>query len=218
MVTIFQQAAAARNARPAAAVQATGRNPGEGLCLTNDLRRRGRVLLHQQLWLFGQDIRRPEGNALLERGFTRRRPSAGEIGGNAYTLRLDAGRSIVLWGFGVYHADPRLGGVFLPRFTFTPRLARSVEVPEGAWHPSQLPESRLPRTRGQWACARRLLIPALRWLAGYERWVLAARGPEYRRCCVAAWPKATIPAERVADEWADLAERCDAQLGAALLV
>lgn len=185
-------------------------------CISREARRRGRVLLHQQCWLWGQDIRRPEGNALLEYGFERRRPPEGEQGSNAYILRPTPDRCAVLWGFGFYWRDARVpcgcGGIFLPRFTFTPKLARAAGPPLATWLPGQLSDCRPPGTPRQWDRARRLLIPALRWVASYERWILERRGLVYRRECTAAGPKGStkfLPAEELAAAWDRLADCCE---------
>ena len=48
---------------------------------------------------------------------------------------------------------------------------------------------------------------ALRWIAAYERWVRGEVGIDYRHRCVAAFPFSTIPAERMAVTWSDIAWR-----------
>ena len=50
-----------------------------------------------------------------------------------------------------------------------------------------------------------LLSEALRLTAGYESWVLAAQGPDYRRQCLAGWDKVVAGAEAVPGHWLRLA-------------
>ncbi len=183
-------------------------------CIPTDVRRRGRILLNQQLWLWGQDIRRPEGNALIAYGFARSTPPEGQRGSNTYLLRLPDGASILLWAFGFFYQREELGGVFLPRFGFTPRLARCAAPPEGVWSATQLRDCCPPHGAQAWARAHRLFIPALRWVADYERWVLGARGADYRRSCVGSWQKEQVPAEGLDGAWDALAEACDAAMRA----
>jgi hypothetical protein len=63
-------------------------NQSTALILPRELMNRGRTLLHQQCWLWGQDIRRAEGNLLLEYGFERKRPPEGANACSQYSLQL----------------------------------------------------------------------------------------------------------------------------------
>ena len=54
-------------------------------------------LLSQQIWAWGQDVRRKQGNLLIEFGFERVKPPADvEIEDSVYTLRLTKNRTIIL--------------------------------------------------------------------------------------------------------------------------
>lgn len=178
-------------------------------CLPADVRRCGRVLLNQQLWLWGQDIRRPEGNALIEHGFTRLKPPDGVRGSNTYVLQLPCGARVFLWAFGFCYQRPGCGGIFMPRFSFTPRLARCDDLPAAVWSATQLGAYRPPRDSRQWARAWSHFIPALRWVADYERWIGGARSSEYRRVCIDSWRQTQVHAACLGAEWEALAERCD---------
>lgn len=59
------------------------------------------ILLDQQLWCFGCDIRRTAGNLLLEYGFERKRPPISQKGSSCYSLNWQ-GKQILLWGFGIF--------------------------------------------------------------------------------------------------------------------
>ncbi|MEM9657068.1 MAG: hypothetical protein AAF961_01795, partial [Planctomycetota bacterium] len=57
-------------------------------------------LLSQQVWCWGRDILRPEGNWLIEVGFERVEPPADRQDcSSVYALRLPLGRCVVLRGF-----------------------------------------------------------------------------------------------------------------------
>ena len=89
--------------------------------LPSSLQKRGKVLLNQQCWLWGQDVRRPEGNLLLERGFERLRPPEEAGGATQYTLFLTNDLRVRLWGFGMYFGGVQ--GVYVNRYEFVPRSA-----------------------------------------------------------------------------------------------
>gem|GEM_PF-4837990 len=76
---------------------------------------------------------RPEGNLPLEAGFHKRRPPEGETGSSCYTLALPDGERLTLWGFGLFYATPRQGGVYLNPYQFQPCwLPGSGFAPKGA--------------------------------------------------------------------------------------
>jgi hypothetical protein len=138
----------------------------------SEVRRRGTLLLNQQFWLWGQDIRRSDGNLLLEHGFVAERPVAGVRGSTRYQLALGGGRVVVLWGFGFFYGDPLVGELYLGRFRLSPRLGGS-EPPRGVWEPSRLPRFAPPRGGEAWRQAGDLLVPALAWIGRYEPTVVA---------------------------------------------
>jgi hypothetical protein len=164
----------------------------------------GRALLDQQLWCWGRDIVRPQGNVLLRYGFSRSRPPEGRFGSSAYTLRPDPRIRITLWGFGVFYGSAGSGGLFLKRRSFSPLLTPQPD-PGGAWSQADLPPVHSPASREECRTARRLLCGVLGWIAEYERWVRTELGPDHRRLCVAEWPKAALPADEMAEGWLKLA-------------
>jgi hypothetical protein len=183
-------------------------------CIPTELRRAGRVLLNQQCWLWGQDIRRPEGNAPIEYGFARTKPPEGQKGSNTYLLHRPDGVTVILWAFGFFYHQEGAGGIFIPRFAFAPRLARVDALPVGVWSATQLGYCRPPRDAREWACAADLFIPALRWVADYERWIRGARSLAYRDDCVGAWKQAQVAADCLAERWDALADACHAAMRA----
>ena len=173
------------------------------------LRHAGMVLLDQQMWYWGQDIRRPEGNALVRYGFTRWQPSAQWPSSSAYVLAPGPGRQVVLWGFGFFYGEASGGGVYLARFDFDPVWTSQFDLSAALWSPEQPPKfraRRIPTSSTAWA----VYSPALEWIADYEQWALETLGLDYRRRCAAGWHKKVIPPEEVPAVWRRLAEQCRA--------
>lgn len=170
--------------------------------------RHGAALLNQQFWLWGQDIRRPQGNLLLGHGFLKTRPPEGLRASTRYDLVLSDGAQVVLWGFGLFYADPDPAGgaLYLGRFRLSPRLAAAA--PSAGWSPAELPELAVPESPAAWSRAGTLLVPALRWIAAYEAWVRAEAGADYRRACLDRWSRPIGSAEDVAARWLRLSHRC----------
>jgi hypothetical protein len=165
------------------------------------------VLLDQQMWCWGRDIVRSEGNLLLQFGFRKERPPANTSGCSAYVLTPFPGCQMILWGFGLFFGLASSGGLFLRRYEFNPVWTRLPALPVIVWRPEGLPAFQPPRSIPEQNCTQRLLTAAVRWIAGYEQWVLDMAGVEYRRLCLREWHKRIIPAERVPDEWRRIAER-----------
>lgn len=174
------------------------------------VRRCGTSLLNQQFWLWGQDIRRQDGNLLLRYGFERARPPEGVHGSRCYTLRLGEHRTVALWGFGLFRGDRSLGGLYLSRFKLSPLLSESGEPPVAVWTPAQLPPFLQPANADDLARARSSLAAALRWISAYESWILEEMGPAYRRDCLAGWSRPIGGAASIPTLWLRLAQRCDA--------
>ena len=161
--------------------------------LPSPVRQRGCALLHQQCWLWGQDIKRAEGNLLLLHGFDRLRPPEGMSGSSQYSLRLGSGLQIRLWGFGLFFGGEE--GIFLNRFDFTPREAQIGQCWQGIDAMTDLPRASL----------RSSLPEALRWIGAYEAWVLRSCGTGYRRACLASWPAAVSTPVQLAEAWLEFA-------------
>ena len=103
------------------------------------------ALLSQQIWYWGQDIRRTQGNLLVEFGFQRVKPPVGEeIEDSVYTLNLTENRSIILRGFGVYYRDNAHGTIFLPRYEFIPGYTTNLTLEQPLWTYDELPELNFP--------------------------------------------------------------------------
>ncbi len=173
------------------------------------LRQRGAELLHLQCWLWGCDIRRPEGNLLLEYGFSRQRPPVGAAGSSAYMKTTDADMVIVLWGFGAFCGSPANGGVYLKRYEFTPQYIPRIDTRRLPWLPDQMRVTVIPRETDVQQRMRRQFVALLEWIAQYETWVRDSCGIEYRQQCVSESTKQTfsIPVERLVEEWQQLVQQ-----------
>jgi hypothetical protein len=178
------------------------------LMLPSDLRKWGQAMLHQQCWCWGQDIKRGEGNLLIEHGFGRTRAPKGYKGSPTYHKRLDDHRAVTLWGFGMCYAEAGRGAVFLSRYGFAPRFSASHEISRQAWKAEHLSEFRAPHTPAQCQESLRLLAAALCWLADYEARVLADHGADYRTRTLKQWSHAVLKPNEVPSEWQRLSALC----------
>jgi len=157
------------------------------------LQRQGGRLLHQQCWLWGQDIRRKEGNVLIDRGFRRVRPPEGVEGSSQYTLPLCEEKHVRLWGFGIYYGAEQ--GVYLNRFAFRPL---EVSLAGDVWTPkafAALPVSRDFKT----------IAGVVRWIVAYEAGVQEELGVAYRMRCLAGWRKRALPPCEHLHAWTEFA-------------
>lgn len=179
------------------------------LTLPPRLKQRGAELMHFQCWLWGCDIRRPEGNLLLEYGFSRQRPPAGAAGSSAYLASCAPDTVVVLWGFGAFYGDPTQGGVYLKRYEFSPVFVTRLTPQRLPWLPDQIRPSALPDEPGIRQQMHRQFVALLEWIAHYEMWVRETCGLDYRRQCTAesTKPAFRIPVERLVEEWQQLAQR-----------
>ena len=161
-------------------------------------------LLSQQIWCWGQDIRRKQGNWLLELGFERVRPPAGvEIEDSVYSLELTGNRSIILRGFGVYYCDNAHGAIFLPRYEFIPGYTENTTLEQPLWSSDELPELYFP-AESEWESYTTMLADLVKWIQIYEQTVIETHGVDYRTLTLMEWDngerKVTTPQDVVA-EW-----------------
>lgn len=179
------------------------------LPLPASIQQRGAELLHLQCWLWGCDIRRPEGNLLLEYGFSRQRPPAGAAGSSAYLWTAETDAIIVLWGFGAFCGSPVDGGVYLKRYEFAPRYVPRIETRRLPWLPNQVRAAVIPREPDIQQRMGRQFTNLLEWIAQYETWVRDSCGLEYRRQCASESTKHTfrIAVDRLVEEWQQLAQQ-----------
>jgi len=171
--------------------------PGRmGVYIPARLRRQGSVQLNQQCWVWGQDVRRKEGNLLLEFGFARCRAGDGSAASSQYTLEVREGICLRLWGYGVYFGEILGSGIYLNRFEFLPRAAVSYGE---RWHSVSEFAELAPMADTV------LLEEALGSIARYQRWVLGTRGVAYRIACLAGWGKRQLAPATAPAGWEQLA-------------
>ncbi|MEM1068923.1 MAG: hypothetical protein AAGG48_23030 [Planctomycetota bacterium] len=167
-------------------------------------------LLSQQVWCWGKDITRGEGNWLLEIGFDRIKPPEDrDECSSVYVLRLPEGRSVILRGFGVYFSDSHRGGVFLPRFQFRPQYTSTATLECPPWSDSDLPDLDAPTDAQRQDCVS-LTVELLDWIGSYEQGIADRLGTEYRRSSLQQWDngeRVIIPAALMAEAWRQLSVR-----------
>ena len=177
---------------------------GDGERLSDNPVERAVDLLSQQVWCWGRDVLRPEGNYLLEIGFQRTAPPAKrENHSSVYTLWLCRARCVVLRGFGVFFGDSQRGGVFLPRYEFRPRYTSQAALMRPPWSNRDLPRLHPPTAPYRATCVS-LTLDLLDWIRSYEVLVAEELGVEYRRDTLRKWDdgeKKCIPAEQMPSAW-----------------
>ena len=161
-------------------------------------------LLSQQIWCWGRDIRRKQGNWLLELGFERVKPPANvEVEDSVYVLKLTENRSIILRGFGVYYRDNAHGAIFLPRYEFIPGYTTNLTLEQPLWTYDELPELYFP-TESEWDSYITMLADLVNWIQTYEQTVIETHGVEYRKSTLIEWDngeRKVIDPKEVAGEW-----------------
>ncbi|QDV12632.1 hypothetical protein CA51_25180 [Rosistilla oblonga] len=162
-------------------------------------------LLNQQLWCWGQDIKHPKGNLLLEFGFQRTSPPDEQKNcASMYRLELPCDQRIVLRGFGVFFGDDRHGGIFVERFGFSPQLTSQSTLDTDAWSCEDLPPMKPPGNEKQAIACRLLMLSLIEWIVDYERYVRQRRGPAYRPASLRQWNNGKrfyLPAEQMMPAW-----------------
>tara|TARA_B100001093_G_C26770571_1_gene989976 strand:+ start:51 stop:638 length:588 start_codon:yes stop_codon:yes gene_type:complete len=174
---------------------------------STDLLSHAKELFSQQVWCWGRDICRKEGNWLLKCGFQRSEPSDTEKMYSAYTLDIPHGRSIILRGSGVFYGDVRYGGVFIPRYQFTPKYVKSSNLANPHWSKSDLDQFRLPN-KDEKSDFNALLTGLISWIKAYEQNIIDCIGMDYRRSSLTKWDngeRIVIPCENIIEEWNNLA-------------
>jgi hypothetical protein len=174
--------------------------PGAGLRLPVVLRRTLTRLTAQQFWLFGCDVRRPEGNVLAELGFRKQKAPGTGPAPSRYHLVVPGGETIVLWGFGLLWTDPDGHGVFLPRHRFQPRYRPGGEPVPPAWSEPELDGLHLPAHADCPRCGA-MVLAAIDWLIAYEHHIRSCRGLAYRDETMAAWSRPIGTAADLPTRW-----------------
>jgi len=168
--------------------------------LSRELKENASLLFEQQMWCFGQDIKR-DPNLLLSYGFSRERPPEG--GSTMY--RSDG---IFLWGFGIIATAPGLGSISIKRSGFSPTWATDEVSVKSLWEPERFPSFSSPISqRDHWRAAL-LLERTFAWLAEYEAWISKECGSYYRRSLLQTAPeKRAVPGESMERTWKEILKR-----------
>ncbi len=169
------------------------------------VKRFAEILLHQQLWCFGQDIKIPENNLLIRYGLERIRPPYRTSGSTSYIVRIDGEISLILWGFGIYYGYGNNKGVYLGRYDFYPKLIGEKPLNLPVWSPSALPEFISPANKIEWEYSFWLMSELFDWIARYEEWVKRVMGGSYREDCLKDWKQSIVSGDDAAWAWRKIA-------------
>jgi len=179
--------------------------------LPNRSQKTARMLIDQQMWCWGCDVRRAEGDLLLQYGAVKR-PSPNPRYHGAYCYRLEGDAIINLWGWGLWIACPQRGSLLLSRSRFKIQYTSEfIPMPE-AWCKRDLPPTKPNIDDSEFVHVHHLLTTALHWVGTYETWLNSQVAPDYREHVLTKWPqrkryKGGIPATEMADSWFDLSNR-----------
>ncbi len=161
-------------------------------------------LLSQQVWCWGQDVKRPDGNWLTETGFLRKKPPENRKDcSSVYTLEISTTTRIVLRGFGVFIGDDSTGGLFVERYGFTPKFSTKTKLDCPPWSDKDMPLFERPLPDQRYGCML-LLLRLLDWIRQYETDVATKLGIDYRRQTLIQWnngKRRFIPAEQIGSAW-----------------
>ena len=161
-------------------------------------------LLSQQVWCWGQDIERSEGNWLMEIGFDRIEPEFKcDHCDSIYTLELPNGKRVMLRAFGVFYGNDQKEGIYLPRYDFLPKYSRRLNIKNPPWEKKDLPKLNFPNNLEVSNCTF-LVSELVNWIRTYEENVVNILGLDYRKSTLLEWIKIrglVIPAEDMISEW-----------------
>ncbi len=171
-------------------------------------RRFATQLFDQQCWCWGQDIKRQQGNVLLELGMCRYRPADASSGSSLYTAAVESGGQVWLWGFGCAYSEANRGSVFLRRFDFVPQWSPTDNF-LGIHEANRLLSFQTPIDARVWQTARTLLVRLTQWIAHYEHWIAENLSVAYREECLRRrQQKPIVPAAEIASSWEFVARKC----------
>lgn len=166
------------------------------------------MLIDQQMWCWGCDVRRKEGNLLLDYG-AKKRPSPNPRYRSCYVFDSKTELVLSLWGWGLWIACADWGSLFIGRSRFQLRYTSDVILVPDAWCKKDLPATDLVLNEDNFLQVNHLLTRALRWIGGYEAWISTQVTSDYRERVLAKWPqrrryKGGIPVAEMAEQWFQL--------------
>lgn len=160
-------------------------------------------LLSQQIWCWGKDIEKSEGNWLLEIGFSRIELPADREGSSVYSLKISKNKCIYLRAFGILYVDTKYGSIFLPRYEFLPEYTEESTLDKPPWTKKDLPKLKVP-TKSQKNNCDSLMLDLLMWIRNYEENIVRKLGIEYREETLIDWDngrRIVIPAQQIIPQW-----------------
>jgi hypothetical protein len=178
--------------------------------LPKAIEKQGEVLLEQQMWCWGCDVRRQEGNLLLGYGFQKRQSTDPRYH-SAYTYALCTDCALTLWGWGLWLARESYGSLFLSRARFRVTYTAAVDLCPQAWEVNALPPLQQPNQALGWHNSILLLAEVAAFVAHYEGWLATQLNENYRNHVIAEWPqrrrhRGGIAAADLAQTWLNLSQ------------
>ncbi len=173
------------------------------------IKRWGQMLLEQQMWCWGCDVRRSGGNLLTAYGF-KKRSSPEPRFHSAYTYWLDADCALTVWGWGLWIAGQAHGSLFINRTFSCIRYTPEAELMPQAWQERDLRIQDTVMNSGSITKSITLMHTALRTVGDYEAWLTTQVEADYREKVISTWPlrrryRGGIPFHEMASQWNDLA-------------
>ncbi len=184
------------------------RNLKKQVKMPNHSQQIARMLIDQQMWCWGCDVRRIAGNLLLLYG-AKKRPSPNPRYHSAYVFQIEGEALVNLWGWGLWIACPHRGSLFIGRSRFQVCYTRDAVLMPDAWCKRDLPLTTSEPDNDDLEYAHDLLATALHWIGSYEDWLSTQVASDYREHILAKWPqrrryKGGIPAAEMAERWFEL--------------
>ena len=163
------------------------------------------ILLHQQLWFFGNDIKIPNKNLLVNYGFKPFRPP-NQISGSTNYIYRAGDATLVLWGFGVFFSEGNDKGIYIGRYNFYPMLIKDEPINFPIWAASHLPEMKFPKSVEEWEYSFRLISEFFEWIASYELWANWIMGSSYRESYLKGWDQSIVSGDEMSWAWNKVAD------------
>jgi hypothetical protein len=138
--------------------------------------------IHQQMYFWGQDVVRPEGNFLVESGFERL-PTMGLKGTSRYRCEWQGGHIELYGACAGWYGDDGGFTYIRPRHRCSIWLSSESTPIPGAWQDEHIDTS---ATKDELYQAS---FPFLDWLISYEKTILDRFGPAYRQANYASYQK-----------------------------
>jgi len=171
--------------------------------LTRKFHEAGR-LLNQQLWYWGQDIQRSEGNLLIAYGLTRIAPPADKGKCPAiYQFKSGPhGQSIMLRGFGIWYQEGSREPLFWRRYKPVPQRVIADSADQLPWLETDLPLLATPRICQELNVIERSYRQLCHWIANYESWIARELPPDYRTTTLTGFRgQKPFPPESMEQAW-----------------